>query len=181
MLCFLRAGATIHNVVQIVEFVLAKLEVRPADSACLPCHVHQASSARASCCCVLFARLLRMDVQERPAVLHALENAAAALHTPSDVFLALFDKTVPTMCGLAGMLHGPSARSERPQQAAVHAEQHLSESPALSVSNLQEFDLANHKLAEKPLCLEDTFSCAREVTPLICFSVHLLQHAESFK
>ena len=36
-------------------------------------------------------------------MLHALENAAAALHTPSDVFIALFDKTLPTMCGLAGV------------------------------------------------------------------------------
>ena len=40
--------------------------------------------------------------QERPAVLHALEGAAAALHTPPDVFLALFDKTLPTLCGLGG-------------------------------------------------------------------------------
>ena len=36
-------------------------------------------------------------------MLRALESAAAALHTPPDVFLALFDKTLPTMCGLAAI------------------------------------------------------------------------------
>lgn len=89
--------------VQIVEYVISKLEVGP----CAPVQLFTASCGWAHAVCA---------VQERPAALHALENAAAALHTPSDVFIALFDKTLPTLCGLAGKPMRPHSLSLVQQQ-----------------------------------------------------------------
>ena len=44
-----------------------------------------------------------LHVQAVPSVLQALEQGAALVHTPPDVFLALVDKSIPTACGLAGV------------------------------------------------------------------------------